>query len=451
MPSGFADSDLSDVIAEASPPTAPPEPGPGTSTGEAAGVNFAYADRKIIRGASWRFIVTTLETETVTMLDRLATNQRVLAQLDAPWTATGDVPSDNPEINIVADDGSPFLSEGNRLLYGFRREAGGDPLWRCRFAGPIMQVGDGGEQDPAVTSYTAYNPWQYLYKRPVLNDDDGEPDGEFLPAGGKTYVAETGNLIALQILYNSYFLMEDDLNGIAFIDLPVEYGGTGQWGGVIEETDVLPMWNIQQGKSVGEAWDDLVNSGTMDIVLDPVYDPINRPGVCADLSIFVRKGEARNGVVMAWDKPGRSLAGITRLIDGNQRANFIKFQAGAGGFITGTPPQDAASIAAFKEYVLQQFFPDKPKQAMVEAMAEQILSLQARGLITFTASPAPERSASPLLEYEPGDTLQFMASTNFREEIETYLRVMSIPIEIDNNGVESVRNLLLSPELEGIS
>src|SRR6476646_8770117 len=121
----------------------------------------------------WRFVVTDRSSATRTFLDRISTKRSLLYTLDSPAHAVGTVDSANRDISIAHTDGDPYLAEGNRLLYGFRREgafiAGDYKPWVCRFAGPILQIDDVGTPDIPQSTFTAFDPWMYLMNRPVCN------------------------------------------------------------------------------------------------------------------------------------------------------------------------------------------------------------------------------------------------------------------------------------------
>lgn len=408
----------------------------------------------IIIGAEWRFIVTNLAGETLTLLDRQAYGKQVVAKLNGPWSSTGRVLSESPEINILSPNPyvpslpqQPFLNEGSRLLYGFRREGrldSTDDIWKCRFGGIILSTVDDSQSNPATTEYTAYDPWQYLYSLPIVNP----VTFEYPPADGLLLAARPGSTMALRALYAAFQSFDDF--GVAHIDMPTTFdgfvlGGTGFWGGEVEVTETIGPFRIEQGKSVGEFWDDLVATGTMDIVLRPVYDPINRPGVTSEISIYSRAGVFRPGAVMAWDKPGRSLVGVNRLVDGTQRANIVRFSRGQGGPVD-VLVDDPDSQNTYWDYQIQQWFPDKASVGQVVGIGEAQLEDRKDGQQTITVSPASERSASPLLEYEPGDGVPVYSSSAMREALSGAFRVHEIPIDISDNGTESVRSMLVTVE-----
>lgn len=375
----------------------------------------------------WRFAVTTLDTETLTFLDKLASNREVVRSLNTPLVITGRVPSANPEVNILSDDGLPFLAEGARLLYALRNES--MVGFNCRAAGIILEVRDRGNPSSAETTFVAHDSWQLAYRRPVVDSN-----GDLPTEAGLRYNAP-GSDILVELLENSIAT-----HGTLHLDI----GTTSQWAGTIETTEVLEIV-FQQGMSLGEAMDQLVETGTMDILLDPVYDPLNRPGIIGDLSVFVQAGSNQYGAIFAWDKPSRSLVTLDRETDGNERANRVQYYAGQGG--PAVPLQsDTAAVAEFGEYWSQQFFPGIDEAAAVEAIAASQLRLRSRGLVSYLMSPAPERSPVPFVEYDIGDYVAIYGSDQMREETATMKRVHTIPLAIGNDQMEAPANIVVADD-----
>jgi hypothetical protein len=166
-------------------------------------------------------------------------------------------------------------------------------------------------------------------------------------------------------------------------------------------------------------------------------------------------GTFNYNAIFSWDRPGRSVVGIDDLFDGTARANHIIYYNGQGG-----PPiapyasaefRDATSIATYGEYAPSQFFPAQTVKEGVKAIAAQQLALRANFKQTLTVNPAPERSPEPFVDYYLGDRVPVYASDNLRQEIPSgvlpfaWQRVYGIPVQIDDNGVETVRELLVGP------
>lgn len=402
------------------------------------------------RSPFWRFVVGDLLTfETLSFLDRLATQRLVTYTLNQAAVAEGVVPSDSPEINIPwpDSDSDPFLTEGSRVLWGFRQEGALDaePVWQIRFAGIIQKLEDAAQSDNATSKFTAYDPWQYLMSRPVCNADGTLPGPE-----GISFTATRIDVIAGTLLNNTI-----QNQGDVGIDAGLLYGGTGDYTGTIETLDAIDI-NFAQGTSVGQAWQQLCNAALCDIILEPIYDPINRPTYLVQFNIYAEAGAARDDAIFAWDMPSRSLVGVDRTYSGTERANVVKYFAGAGGSAPGgqgiVEKRDTASVDKFGEYWRQQFFPTQIVAAAVEALAEAQLELSKNGRITVVFNPAPERSPLPFEDYYLGDRVPVYASSRFRAPLpdpnvptsdqQNYQRVYGIPLTIADDATEQVQQML---------
>lgn len=395
----------------------------------------------------WRYVVTDLDGVTTTWLDKLCMNSEVTLNHLAPSSISGQVPSDNPEINIEHTDGYPFLDEGDRLVYAFRRDCiqansmTVEP-WTVRAAGVVMNIEDNGDLDAPITTFTAWDPWQFLYARPVLNEDGSLPN-----ENGVLYPAETtyDEIIISQLGAMAAFgPVGGGVAAFAFTD----WGQTGvYYTGTIEPCSPIGEARvINQGTSIGQLLDDLVSSGEVEVVFEPIYDPFNRPGYTSQLSIYTRVGDYRPEAVMSWDVWPRNLTGITRVRDGRERMNDIVYNAGQGG-PAADPEIDTSSLARFGDYFRQQFFPADESLFDVQLMARHSLFLQADGLITYKLSLASERSPIAFVDYDRGDTVPVYASRRLREPIVgDELRVLSIPIKIGQDQLERIPDLIVSLE-----
>ena len=381
-------------------------------------------------------MVTDLSGATLTILDHLASDKMVTPKLNEPLEVSGTVPSDNSEINILHTDGFPFLAEGVRQLYGFRRESNSSPYYTIRASTLILQVSDASGTGDARTRFTAWDPWQYLFSVPVL-DGLGGP----LPSTGSVYSsAFSADAIILDLLENASLWSSLTAPAAAqdmFIDWSPSSGGTIQtcsgWANGYE---------IQQGTSVGQAILDIVATGRCDVVFNPIYDPVGRPGILCSLSIFNQTsptygaGSFNYPAVFAWDRPGRSVAAVDNLFDGASRANTIQYFSGQGG--PAVPKlKNAASIAIYGDYWSQQFFPAQTYEQAVSTVAAMQLELRATFKETLTISPAPERSPEPFVDYYLGDRVPVYVSNRMRQAVpaaqNTYAGVNAI-----NSGIVTV-------------
>lgn len=386
----------------------------------------------------WRFVVTDNNTLPITLLDRLASNRSASFLLNHPAQTDGYVPSDSPEINILHTDGYPFLAEGVRLLYGFRQEfdnlAPVDPTteWVCRFAGRIELVEDDTRTEDAQTHYTAYDPWRYWHDLILYTDSDGT---EFLNGAAGTLLTGRADEIAVYLM-NGYACPND----WTFVNP----------GGTIEVCATLPdgLW-IPQGTSLGEALTMLTSTGLIDIVLEPVYDPVTYGGTLCLYNIYVKAGVDNPSAVFAWDMPSRSLVGISDLQDGTQRANNIIVHAGQGGKVVyGTQlglMVDTASEITYGRYYSESFESGQNStfaEAQLYNLAAAELELRKNGKTTVTCHPAPERSPSPFTDYWLGDRVPIYASNNLRLAVNGVSRVYGVELSMSNDALETVEQLL---------
>lgn len=356
----------------------------------------------------WRFFIANRAGEGLTDFSKLATDRVVEVILNGPLSISGTVPSDNPQVYIPrATNGDPYLSEGTSLMWAFRRESATPPYYVVRGAGLVQLVQDSAQQDIARTSFAAHDPWRYLFSRPIC-DTDGTlpgPDGLTYPAGME--ISEViGTLLANTIINQ----------GHTYIDAGVTYIGTGFYTGTLETGAGMqvPVGGItfQQGLSVGEAWQQITNNNICDIVLDPIYDPRNRPNYLVQLNVYAQAGSTRDEQIFAWNAPGRSLVALERQEDGVGRANQIIFFTGIGGvFDSPSIPiaSDSSSTYKYGQYWAQQFFPGQFVRLIVQSLAERQLSLRRAGRTTVTIKPAPERSPRPWQDYSLGDRVPVWA------------------------------------------
>ena len=386
----------------------------------------------------WRLIVTNLQTHTLTWIERLASNISYTRSLNQASVISGTVPSDSPEVYIPADDGDPFLHEGTRLIYGFRREGAdsSEGPWICRASGVVLELTDSGPDGSGPTSrFTAYDPWKYLYRIGITNPETGTTE---IPDEGYTYLDSRGSDIILeQISFAS-------LAGEPFID----YGSSGFWDGTVEDTEVIEEITFQRGCSVGELLDMLVATGTLDVEFNPIYDPTNRAGYLSELNVWIRQGSHRYNSPFGWDEFPKNVVQIDRVRDGTIRANSIQYYAGQGG--PAVPlKEDLTSIDKYGLYFEQRFWPGQESVGVIAAMAEIALANIANGQVTFTLNPAAERAPIPLVEYAIGDEVPLYASHRLREPVDEFsLRVISIPIVIGDDQLERVQTLLVSTEVD---
>lgn len=400
-----------------------------------------------------RILVTDLNSVTTTWLDHAhLLTATITANLGLPWQIAASVRSGDRAVRTIFGlDGDPLVAQSNRLVYVFLREApAADPSapWVCRASGILMSPQDQGDSDIGTTHFTAYDPWQYCMGRPCYLDSSGTPIGP----DGRLFPATPGNEIA-------YTLIQDTIasEGIGiFADIPNSFGGTIHWDGTNETTPTLDF-KVQQGTSLGEALTQLASSGNditgtsqcIDIIFEPIYDPLNRPGFVSQVSIYDLAGVERPEAPMAWARFTRSVKTADRQHDGTPGAfiNVVQYVAGQGVALALAPVLTSfASVLKYYPYWAQQWFPAQPIAQAVEALAVQALQLHKQGKRTFLVDPDPLRAGLPFRDYAIGDRIPVFTSNALRVGSSGFQRVETIPVVIGPDGVTHVEQLLTSPD-----
>lgn len=391
---------------------------------------------------SWRWLLADIDGSNITLLDRHARDRSISYRLNTPTQMMGTVSSDDPEINMIHTDGFPVLTEGDRLLYCFRRDYGGDfdagDPWQVRAAGVILQLDDDAFAENANSRFVAYDPWQVLYRKPVINPNVSVADQGLFDT---EYQTQPVNDIIIDMLENMVDFSDPIQSGApayAFLD----WGWSGSlYQGTIET--LPPITHLfQKEQSIGEGFDNLCARGVVDIVIDPIYDPVNRPGIVGELSIYNLVGDLKPEAIFAWDKPSRSTVEISRNINGNERANNIRLHAGQGGAsevvstVVSTP-----SVVRFGEYWQTQFYVAENQEESISEYAQQLLDQFAEHAKTVTVTVAPERCPDPFLEWFVGDLVRVFASKKFRSIQEGFQRAIAFELAIGNTALETVTNL----------
>jgi hypothetical protein len=342
----------------------------------------------------------------------------------------------------------------------------------------IMSPEDQADQDVPTTHFTFYDAWQFLFGTPCFLDGVGTlpgPDGIQFFAGSWPDGWPHGSMIVCQLLANAIFGSEPTVPGTGgngyFIDAGngsrigegvqyQDYGGTIHYAGTIDPTPAIDF-NAQQGMSIGDAWNQLLAAGTesagsgftdqgIDIVLTPIYDPVNRPGYTHELSVYNLAGVERPGSPMAWGMFTRTAQTADRVHDATP-GNFVdvaNYYAGQGGPGVGEV-QNASNVDRYLRYWSTKFFPQQPDAQSVLAMARQAVQLQKQGKRTFTVNPDPLRAIGPFVGYNLGDRIPIYAPNKLRVTAAGLQRVQGIPLEINPDGVARVNALLTSPDWRG--
>jgi len=425
-------------------------------------------------GLPWRFIFTDLNTVTTTWAEGLMTNRTLTFNLDAPSQIAASVYPDDPRVNLLFTDGYPLVAQTNRLVYAFRREAPPpvgstpQPPWVCRGAGILMQPEDEADTDIPLTNFTAFDPWALMAAWPVWQSGGlpGPQGFNYLgPFNGtywalNVYMNALGALAAAQWgptpLYagNGSFIDAGDGSRSGEGDQYQNWGGTSFYQGTLEITPPIQL-TLTSGNTVADTWTQLCDAGNCDIVLTPIYDPVNRPGYTHELSIYNLAGVERPNSIFSWAMLRRNLKRIDRMHDATAGAfqNLGQYFGGAGGNVptplTGPLIPSGANIETFGPYWSTQFQPNQTD--LIDATAilqllQQSLAVSKQGKRTITMDPIPERSPIPLLDYFPADRVPVYAPNKLRVTAAGPQRVQTLPVQITDDGIEQIVGLVTSPD-----
>lgn len=326
--------------------------------------------------------------------------------------------------------GIGYIEEGVNLVYWFlrwgRTLSSSPGPWECHGAAIILETSDKGDDGNPVTTINAYDPWKLLYHAPVLDEDGDMQDPVHFRVG------RASDMVKAMLTRLATFYPDFD-SRIVINDA---------W---IEPTDILDGGTeFERGTSVGEAFDQLISTGTLDIYLKPLYDPVGHPGALAEMHIYKKKGIHRPEAIFSWDRWPHSLSQLERQQDGTERANMIQYYAGLGGKPI-VPRTDTASIAKYGTYFEQQAYPGNNIEKTVEKTAERELALRSHGKFDYTLDTVGERSPKVFKEYNLGDTVPVWASRRLRRSIENMpLRVMSIPMTLTGDELMRVESLTVA-------
>lgn len=409
--------------------------------------------------------------DVLTFLDRRATDRVASFQFGGPASFSGSVSSADPEINLLNDDNYsggifpyfedyPLLNEGLRLLHWFRREA---PLaglpWIVRFGGFIMETDDEGGPDVGRTRFTAYDPWQMLYRRPVYRvecidpactstQDYTTPEDALPGPEGVIFLEGTPlNEVVTEMLRRTIVL-----DGDCGIDAGTAWGGTADYAGTIEVLGNLTQNLVfQQGSTVGQAWQTLVETGAVEIILRPIYDPVSRPGFVCELDVFdtgnagvyPSGGFPLNQLPLSWDRSGHDLVRLNRSIDGRERASNVQFYVGgpSAGKVQVQLQQDAQSQGRYGNYWnVETRYRTIAGESVLDQAALDLL-LRRTGIEVWDLSPTPEWTYRPFQDYDLGSYLNIYNSKRLRQAMPSGFglqRLFSFSVALSDEGTETV-------------
>lgn len=401
---------------------------------------------------TWRWVITELNAKQTAFLDRLATNVGIDYILDDSAVMTCDLPSDQADVYQLQTGGdrpAPRVDYGQRLIFGLRREEPiGGPPWKCRYSGIVTILQDQATADEPITHLTAHDAWTWAKTLPVLN-----PDGSLLGPDGLTYTGKTAAYIVKDLIANAYAWVvatfadpmpwNHQPNDGQHLPIDIDSGHFGS-------TPIIESINFAQGISVGEAWTQLCQTGTVDILLQPVFAA--NPGVISILNVYAQAGKPRHAAVFGWDLFPRNLTAVDDLHDGTLIENIAQFWAGN---VAAPVPTNDSSIDKFGPYYVQKSYPAPASPSAVGLLALAEITLRKQGKRTIVIDTTPELAPDAFTTYYLGDQVAVWAGRplppsgnalrgGIRSDGTLSLRVYGFHVDLADDQQETITNVLLT-------
>lgn len=373
--------------------------------------------------ALWRLVLCDLDGSPLSSLDHIALGRNFAFPLNRPARWTFRVPSDSPDVNIT-QDGDPYLSVGNRVLKAYRRMSN-QTTWTQEFCGIVWDSHDVADGDRCTTEVNCYDPFQLLNKR-LVRDADGE-------------------------FKNTVWFEEQQSQEIAklMVDRTIAFAGpcgiatTGTFTACPQQT-----WNYEQGY-IAPSIISLCDTGLVDVWFDPVDQT---DGTLVEMNAGPLRGQDRPNVVLAYAAPGRTAFSLDRTMSMEEVANSITLFRGSNtsGYKFA---EDLASQTKYHVYEHAEVLSDVHHIENVEDLVNLLIQLRAFPSDMLTILPVPEYSPIPFRDFFLGDRIKVMASIGAdqefpetREALDGIQRVYGISGDVDDDGVEKITGLDVSPQ-----
>jgi len=405
MPLGPFDSDVGTVaIVDA------PLGGPTVSSGPVVTASPAWRFDLCEGGASNPTAGTFIAT-----LDPYCTDRQFVFDLNRPCSVTGKIASDSSVVNSVYGDGYPYLNEGNRTLKCYRYESGD---WVLRFAGILWTVGDEGDVDMGYTSFTAFDPYQFLFRRMIRRND--------------------GNLKKTVTLANNAAAAVK-----RHIDKTIEFAGPcyiDTSDGFFEPALVYLTMQYEQ-EYLARAFSEVTDTGVVDIIMDPVD---RTDGILVTANAVSQRGDDKSGSVQfQWDVGSRGVSEWKRDLDMDTLANSITNFSGDKKLTSFV--EDSTSQGIYGVMEDARVLTDILHQDSLDALTEWELSMRKDPRENIAVLPLPETGSFVFDDYFLGDIVTVECSSNAREAVSGQQRIYGITLDVDDEGVERVTELRVSP------
>jgi hypothetical protein len=374
----------------------------------------------------WLFVVCDLQGNQIAAITRTGFAKRLIARSNRPLQLSFSVPSDDPLTRILHTDGYPYVTSAKRVVRGYRREYGAFTL---RFSGVIAQVQDVADADRSLTHVVAVDPFQRLFRRIVRN----AAGSRVLPAGLR-FTSQQGSVIAK-----------------ALVDRTNTYLGNSRittdagFGAVFEATAAQTV-DFPEGTSVAEALMRLADTGTMDLVFDPIDYSSSYHAV---FSVVAERGSNKPNAIFCYGMGNHSIRSFQRLEDGDLIANDVTVYRGPrpskGAAWLRSNAVSAASQTAHDKFESVRYLWEQESAAFTQQLADEERDLRADPRVLLSIVPMIERAPVPFTDYWLGDRIQvYISGDAARQSLAASQRVYGVTISIEDDGFETVEEIVAS-------
>jgi hypothetical protein len=114
----------------------------------------------------WRVLITDRFGNTIGNVSPIAFSKTLTETLNRPAVFSFKVPANDLRVRTIRSDGYPVVAEGRGVrAFRYELQADGSSRYVCRFAGPIWQISDDGDESSAWSTVTCFDPLQVLNRR----------------------------------------------------------------------------------------------------------------------------------------------------------------------------------------------------------------------------------------------------------------------------------------------
>lgn len=288
----------------------------------------------------WQFVIYDRANNALADITSIATSKKMSKRLSRPSVCSFQVPADSALVYTNHSDGYPILSVGRRALkVRYRPSAAHD--WTLMFNGIIWYLEDQGGEDRADCRVDAYDPLLWAKFRYVRDDTGDFSTPEFF-GNGSDPTKISGPDLVQQTLANSFWNSGTKGTGGYGDGYQDEEFGL-DWGTGTFDVQVPPAYDLSATLSdfpilLSDFWRMLSDTGTCDIVVDPVDDTDGYgTNIMGILNAYTRAGNPSSPVHYDYGAGDYSIQSIRRRYDIDNLCNKLWYYLG--------PPQNVVDPA----------------------------------------------------------------------------------------------------------